>query len=78
MMIDREAREEVQKNMRNALSAMWDHIQQNGLQEKCQDHYSFMWKFLDDMDNWASSEEEAAQAPQQVVVNGTLYTPKGE
>lgn len=76
MMIDKQAREEVQKNMRNALGAMWDHIQKNGLQKQCQDHYSFMWKFLDDMDNWPATEVEMHKEQAQVVVNGTLYTPK--
>ena len=78
MMIDNQARTEVQKNVKNALDAMWEHIEKNGLQQECQDHYSFLYKFLDEMDSWPSSEGEAANAPQQVVINGTLYTPRGE
>ena len=42
----------VRQNVERPLRVMWEHIESEGLSEKCKDAYYHIFKFLDEVDTW--------------------------
>ena len=70
MIIDQEGVNEINTKIKNPLNAMWEEIQKSGLQTKCGEHYNFVFRFLDEINNnWARTENPDPS----VIVNGKVY-----
>ena len=67
----------VRENVERPLRAMWESIEKAGIQKECQDAYSYIFKFLNEIDNeWDTSESGVVEP--NIVVNGKKYTEAGK
>ena len=66
----------VRQNIERPLRVMWETIESVGLEDKCKDAYSHIFKFLDEVDGWDNNVSGTAEP--KIVVNGKHYTEAGK
>ena len=66
----------VRENVERPLRVMWEAIESAGIQDKCKDAYSHIFKFLDEIDGWDTNVSGTAEP--NIVVNGKKYTEVGK
>ena len=74
--ISKQGADAVRKNVERPLRVMWEHIESEGLSEKCNDAYSHIFKFLDEVDGWDNNVTGTPEP--KVVINGKDYSPVGD
>ena len=73
MIIDREGLAELKTRIRNPLESIYDKLEKKGKISfnDVKDEYDFMFKFLEDVENWSN---DTVTAPDPVItVNGKPY-----